>query len=174
VIIQVSELPGDGLTIDDPATVGSPYQDQTWHLDGVRLRVARDGMDVVVVGEVSATVPQTCGRCLESFRVGVRAALDLRFLPRPASADSLELSPDDFETDFYADDQLDLGALVETETTLALPMKPLCRPDCLGLCPACGGNRNLITCACPARPPDPRLGGLRSLTIRLDHSRSDH
>jgi uncharacterized protein len=174
VIIQVSELPGEGLIVDDPVTIGSPYQDQSWRLDGVRLRVSRDGLDVVVAGEVDATVPQTCGRCLEAFPVTVRASLDLRFMPRPASADSLELSPDDFETDFYADNQLDLGAVVETETTLALPMKPLCRPDCQGLCPGCGGNRNLVRCACPERPPDPRLGGLGDLAARLDHSRWDH
>lgn len=173
MIIRVSELPGEGLTIDNPATVGSRYQDPSWHLDGVRLHVARDGMDVVVAGEVDATVPQICGRCLETFPVTLRASLDLRFMPRPASADSLELSPDDFETDFYANDQLDLGAVVETETTLALPMKPLCRPDCRGLCLACGGNRNLVSCACPERPPDPSLGGLRGLALRLDHSRSD-
>jgi uncharacterized protein len=174
VIIRVSELPGEGLTIDDPATVGSPYQDHSWHLDGLRLYVAREGLDVVVTGEVNATVPQTCGRCLEAFPVVVQAAIDLRFMPRPARADSLELSSDDFETDFYADDQLNLGAVVETETTLALPMKPLCRADCRGLCPVCGGNRNLVACACPACPPDPRLGGLGSLAARLDHSRSDH
>ncbi|MGH7335448.1 MAG: YceD family protein [Candidatus Rokuibacteriota bacterium] len=174
MIIRVSELPGEGLTIDDPATVGSPYQDRSWHLDGVRLHVARDGIDVVVGGEINATVSQTCGRCLEAFPVTVQAAIDLRFMPRPVSADSLELSPDDFETDFYADDQLDLGAVVEAETTLALPMKPLCQPDCRGLCPVCGGNRNLITCACPERPSDPRLGGLAHRAARLDHSRSDH
>jgi uncharacterized protein len=174
VIIRVSELPGEGLTIADPARPSLAYQDRSWHLDHVRLHVARDGMEVVVAGDVDATVPQTCGRCLEAFPVVVHAAIDLRFMPRPASADSHELSPDDFETDFYVDDQLDLAAVVETETTLALPMKPLCRSDCRGLCPACGGNRNLVACACPERPPDPRLGGLGGLAARLDHSRSDH
>jgi uncharacterized protein len=169
VIIQVSELQGDGLTIDDPGAVGAVYEDPSWRLDGVHLRVGRDGLDVVVEGEVEATVPQTCGRCLEAFPVAVRAAIDLRFLPRPARADSLELSTDDFETDFFADDQLDLGAVIETETTLALPMKPLCREDCRGLCPACGGNRNLVACTCPERTPDPRLAVLRDLAARHDH-----
>ena len=174
MIIRVSDLPGEGLTIDDRARLSLAYQDRSWHLETVRLHVARNGMEVVVTGDVDATVPQTCGRCLEAFPVVVHSAIDLRVMPRPASADSHELSPDDFETDFYADDQLDLAAMVETETTLALPMKPLCRSDCRGLCPACGSNRNLVACACPERPPDPRLGGLRGLAARLDHSRSDH
>jgi uncharacterized protein len=99
----------------------------------------------------------------------VQAPVDLRFIPRPATGDSLELSTDDFETDFFTNDELDLGAVIETETTLALPMKPLCRESCLGLCPACGVNRNLVACTCPERPSDPRLAVLRDLAAPLDH-----
>jgi len=168
VIIRISDLPGEGLTIDEAAALGSPFEDPSWRLDGVHLRVARDGADVVVEGQVEATIPQVCSRCLESLPVQVRAPIDLRFLPRPAIADTIELSSDDFETDFYADDQLDLGALVRTETTLALPMKALCQPGCRGLCPRCGANRNLEACAC-ANPPDPRLAGLRALADRREH-----
>ncbi len=90
-------------------------------------------------------------------------------VPRPATKDSVELGADDLDVDFYVDDQLDLNRVVETETTLALPMKPLCREDCRGLCPACGGNRNLVACACAGRAPDPRLAALRDLATRLRH-----
>lgn len=169
MIIRVSELQGEGLTIDNPSDLGSPFEDPLWRLDRVQLHVALDGADVVVEGVVDATVPQTCGRCLEPFPVGVRAPIDLRFVPRPPLGDTIELSSDDFETDFYAGDQLDLGAVVQTETTLALPMKPLCRPECRGLCPVCGGNRNVAACACPARAGDPRFAALKSLEIRRDH-----
>ena len=169
MIIRISDLPGEGVTIGDPAILGSPFEDRSWRLDRVRLHVARDGADVVVAGEVEATVPQVCGRCLENMPVPVRAVVDLRFVPRPAIADSVELSRDDFETDFYADDQLDLGAVVRTETTLALPMRALCQPGCRGLCPRCGQNRNLGTCACPADEPDPRFAGLRRLAAGHEH-----
>jgi len=168
VIIRVSELQGEGMTIDDPAALGWSFEDRSWRLDGIHLRVGRDGADVVVDGVAEATVPQTCGRCLESFPVAVRAPIDLRVVPRPSVGDTIELSNDDFETDFYADDQLDLGGILQTETTLALPMKPLCQPGCRGLCRGCGANRNLAPCACPERPPDPRLAGLRGLSARRD------
>jgi uncharacterized protein len=46
---------------------------------------------------------------------------------------------------------------------LALPMKPLCRPDCQGLCPVCGKNRNVETCACQSEWVDPRMEALRRL-----------
>lgn len=169
MIIRVSELPGEGLTIDDPCALGSAFEDGSWRLDRIHLHVAVEGADVVVGGVVEVTVPQTCGRCLEGFPLGVRAPIDLRFVPRPPIGDTIELSSDDFETGFYAGDQLDLGAVVQTETTLALPMKPLCRPNCRGLCPVCGGNRNLAPCACPERPRDPRFAALKALAARRDH-----
>ena len=169
MIIRISELLGEGLTIDDPAALGGAFEDRSWHLDALHLRVSQDGAEVVVEGAVDATIPQACSRCLEPFPVSVRAAIDLRFMPRPSAGDTIELSTDDFETGFYVDDQLDLGSIVQTEATLALPMKPLCKPGCRGLCPVCGANRNLEPCACPERPPDPRLAGLRALSGRRDH-----
>ena len=64
------------------------------------------------------------------------------------------------------DDQLDLGRVLETETTLALPMRALCREDCRGLCPVCGGNRNAEACACRSEATDPRWAALRGLVVR--------
>lgn len=167
MIIRISELPPDGLTVRDAAAFGAPFADPTWRLGAIDLHVRQDGVDVVVDGRVEATVPQVCGRCTEPFPVEVRVTVASRFVPRPGTADAVELSEDDLETDVYANDQLDLAALVETETTLALPMKPLCRDDCRGLCPVCGGNRNVTACACHERKPDPRLAVLKDLAARV-------
>jgi uncharacterized protein len=167
MIIQVSAIPDTGLTIQDTALAASPFRDRSWRLDALTLHIERDGADVVVTGDVRATVSLVCGRCLEAFPVQVRAAVDLRFIPRPGTADTVELGADDLDLDFYDHDQLDLGGLIEAETTLALPMKPLCREDCRGLCPACGGNRNQAPCSCDRRPPDPRMAALRELAARL-------
>jgi len=53
------------------------------------------------------------------------------------------------------------------ETLLALPMKPLCREECKGFCPVCGGNRSLSPCTCEVKLSDPRLEVLRGLAERL-------
>ena len=169
MIIKVSELEDDGLAVTDPSALAGAYSDASWRLEAVGLQVQPDGADVVVQGRVTATVPQMCGRCLEAFPARVDANVDVRLMPRPATGDAIELGRDDLDVDFYVDDQLDLDRVVETETTLALPMKPLCREDCRGLCPACGGNRNLVACACAERAPDPRLAPLRDLASRLRH-----
>ncbi len=166
MIIRVSELPDDSLLIDETAFAVSPYADPSWHLDRVQLQVDKDGDEVDVRGQVRASVPQLCGRCAEGFTGGVTADVDLRFAPKPARVDDAELGRDDLDTDFYVGDQIDLGRVIETETTLALSMKPLCDPGCRGLCPVCGANRNLNPCACVERAPDPRLTVLKTLTER--------
>ena len=76
------------------------------------------------------------------------------------------LAADDLETDVYRNGELDLTALLETEATLALPMKPLCREGCRGLCPVCGGNRNVTPCACEPHAPDPRWAALKGWAER--------
>jgi DUF177 domain-containing protein len=167
MIIRVSELPREGLTVEDVSQFASAFGDRSWQLEAVTLALEPDGSDVLVQGEIQATAPQECGRCLETFSARIAARVDLRMSPRPAGADSIELGADDLDMDFYVDDQLDLTALVLNETTLALPMKPLCREECRGLCPMCGGNRNLVACECRERQPDPRLVALGTLSARL-------
>jgi len=166
MMIRVSELEDEGLAVTDPRSLEPAFSDPSWRLDALSLTIAPDGVDVVVQGRMTATVPQTCGRCLESFPARVDATVDVRLVPRPATKDSVKLGADDLDVDFYVDDQLDLNRVVETETTLALPMKPLCDPACRGLCPVCGTNRNLNPCACVERAPDPRLAVLKTLTGR--------
>ncbi len=169
MIIRVSDLPDEGLTIANVGEFPAPFTDRSWRLDTIRVHVSRDGSDVVVLGDLAASVPLTCGRCLKEFRADVRPTVNVRYVPRPAASADAELVADDLDLDFYQNDELDLTALVETEATLALPMKPLCRDDCRGLCPVCGGNRNVAPCACPVRPPDPRLAALRDLAARPNH-----
>src|SRR5688572_25388004 len=166
MIIRVSELPDESLSIDETAFATSPYADPSWHLERLSLTIDRDGDEVDVRGQVRSSVPQLCGRCAEGFTAPVTADIDLRFAPRPARVDGAELGRDDLDVDFYVDDQIDLARVIENETTLALPMKPLCDAGCRGLCPTCGVNRILDPCACAERAPDPRLAVLKTLATR--------
>jgi uncharacterized protein len=166
MIIRVSELDESGLRIDDVAALGPVFTDPAWRLESVALEVEPDGNDVFVHGRLAATMPQTCSRCLEDFAARVDAPVDVRLVPKPSGADSVELGADDLDVDFYENDELDVTRVVANEATLALPMKPLCREDCRGLCRACGANRNVTPCTCDTRPPDPRLAALGDLAAR--------
>jgi uncharacterized protein len=165
--IKVSEIPEEGRSIEGVAEFPHPFQDAAWILQDLSLLVEKDGSDVLVRGRMRARAPQTCGRCLEPFPFEVVAQVDTRYRPRPARGEEVELSPDDLEVDFYVDDLLDVDRLLQTETELGLAMKPLCRPDCRGLCAVCGGNRNVTPCACEVRSPDPRPAALKDLAERL-------
>ena len=169
MIVRVPDIPTEGLSVTDAAALGAAFRDPNWHLEGVQLHLERDGIDVFVTGELRATVTQTCGRCLEPSEATATVPINVRLVPRPGTGDTVELAADDLDVDFYEKDEFDLGALIEAETALALPMKPLCREGCLGLCLVCGGNRNVVACGCPPRPADPRLAVLKDLAARLPH-----
>jgi DUF177 domain-containing protein len=118
-----------------------------------------------LVGRVETMVELVCGRCLEPFLWPIDGPFDLRYQPRreATSEADLKIEEDDFSTAFYENDAIDLVQLMREQFYLALPMKPLCRPDCRGLCPRCGTNLNRDTCACTSDWIDPRFAALKKL-----------
>ncbi|MDH4066252.1 MAG: DUF177 domain-containing protein [Acidobacteriota bacterium] len=139
----------------------------TVHKDHDRFRL---------VGTVATTLELPCSRCLEPFRWPVNASFDLRYLPHgdgpgrdTGSGDEVESTDDDVSTTFYQDETIDLGALMREQFFLAVPMKPLCREACRGLCSQCGVNLNTQSCACSPRWDDPRLSGLKALISERKH-----
>lgn len=118
-----------------------------------------------LVGRVKTTLEMPCSRCLEPFRIDVDAPFDLRYQPHAEhhGAGEREIEADDIDTAFYENDEIDLGQLMQEQFYLALPMKPLCKDDCKGLCPHCGTNLNKSTCDCHTHWEDPRLAALRAL-----------
>lgn len=76
----------------------------------------------------------------------------------------LELATDDLDVFPYAGDAVDLEPLVREQFILAVPFAPLCKDDCLGLCPQCGIDKNVESCACE-KPIDPRFAALQGLKL---------
>jgi uncharacterized protein len=172
MIIKVSEIPEGGLRLEGAHTFPEPFQDRSWRLEEVELAVEKEGDTVLVNGHLRSRVPQVCSRCLESYEALVDAAVSTRLVPAPAArGEERELAAADLETDVFHHDQVDLDALIETETTLGLPMKPLCREGCRGLCPSCGSSRNGEPCGC-APVADPRWSPLKGLADRLSKNRA--
>ena len=127
--------------------------------------IYKDKQQFRLVGRVTTTLELPCSRCLEPFAWPVDAEFDLRYQPHTTNTGEGEraIEEDDLTTAFYQNDEVDLGQLMQEQFYLSLPMKPLCREDCAGLCPVCGINRNRGTCACNTQWEDPRLAALRSL-----------
>ena len=118
-----------------------------------------------LVGRVRTELELTCSRCIETYRFPIDAEFDQRYLPSSAASSEAdrEVEEDDLETSYYTDDEIDLSQLMREQFYLALPMKPLCREDCKGLCAQCGTNLNTGTCDCAPVWEDPRLAALKAI-----------
>lgn len=130
------------------------------------FEIQKDKNRFRLIGTVTTELELSCGRCLEPYRLPVNAAFDVRYLPASSASTEPEheVANDDLETSYYRDDRIDLNELIREQFYLVLPMKPLCRDECRGLCPQCGTNLDAGTCDCRSGwERDPRLAVLKSL-----------
>jgi uncharacterized protein len=117
----------------------------------------------LVRGRLTGAVVMPCNRCAEDAPVPLMADFE-EFETLPASSRKTgEESRIILRDGVFL---LDLGSLCWEEFLLALPLAPLCRSDCKGVCPVCGVNLNNGPCVCARGEPDPRLAALRDLKIR--------
>lgn len=106
-----------------------------------------------------------CQRCLEPVRDEVRGevALVLRRESAQPMQGEHQLEEEDLGIVYVGGETFDTRPLLLEQMQLAVPMKPLCREDCKGLCPHCGANRNEGGCDCEDEWVDPRWAALEAL-----------
>lgn len=90
---------------------------------------------VLVQCRLTAEIKLVCSRCLDSFLLPISFTAEEEFVPVPDMSGDLALSSSEQSEEFTIDNKniLDLSELIRQYTLLNLPMKPLCRPDCLGI-----------------------------------------
>jgi len=127
--------------------------------------IQKDKEKFRLVGAARTEIELPCSRCLEPFRIPVTTPFDVRFHPASemGGEGEREVQDEDLDTSYYRDDRIDLNDLLREQFYLALPMKPLCRDECKGLCPQCGTNWNTGACTCTTDWEDPRLAVLKGL-----------
>jgi uncharacterized protein len=176
LVISVSEIPPEGLELS------APLSPDSLHVEGEGAFRLRDGGrvegrlekgdddSVHLRGRFAARLELECGRCLVPFELSLDQELDLFYLLQRDAAESeeeVELTDHDVVVAYYRGDRLDVGEALREQIVLALPLKPLCREDCRGLCASCGVNRNQTDCGCAeTATPDPRWSALAKLSGR--------
>jgi uncharacterized protein len=134
VKIDITRIPPEGLTLVEELTPGALDLDtEIVKFRGpiqVKAEVSKVLNLVTLRLSLNAPMQVSCSRCLQEFEAGFKKNLELHY-PVDNSGRLLDLDPD-----------------IRDEIILDYPVKPLCIPDCKGLCPSCGKNLNEGGCSC--------------------------
>ena len=140
-----------------------------------RGRIRRLDLGFLLDARLSTEQTLQCQRCLEPVTEPVEADVELLVQPpdENLAVGEVELDEEDLGVYVLEGEELDLDPLLVEQLQLAVPMRPLCREDCAGLCPTCGTNLNAGECACEEEVADPRWSGLAALRDRFAGSEDD-
>ncbi|MBU2549630.1 MAG: DUF177 domain-containing protein [Proteobacteria bacterium] len=150
---RLSELEGEPLSVAAPLTI--------------RLQLAPTGARIVTRGSIRTAIRSGCARCLDEFEQPVNEAVFTVFAPDSELDRRDEREAEALNQELYSGEEIDLWPVVQEQIILAVPIKPLCREDCQGLCPDCGRNRNQGSCDCGRTTGHPGLAGLEALRDKL-------
>jgi uncharacterized protein len=149
-MIDLSQLPPDGLRL--AGSLGAQALGDGTGLRGLdwQLWVLPSGADFFMEVKGRAVWEGCCSRCLEPLDLPL--VVETQFLgskdPDLVMRGSHTLGSQDLDVVFFPEPVLDEQALVREQFQLQVPMHPLCRETCAGLCPECGKNLNKGRCSC--------------------------
>jgi uncharacterized protein len=147
------ERPLPGVRVALAQLVDEPIQ------AALRLESVVEG--ILVTGEVQADARFTCARCLKEFPGDIDLDVCELYV---GSADLEDVDEDAYEV---SGTEVELEPMLRDAVTLALPLNPLCREDCMGLCSRCGRVLTSETCDCTEEDVDPRWAALDELRDKL-------
>ena len=139
------------------------------HINGP-IYLIRTDRTVILDADITAVTQETCSRCLEAAPVNISVKMDEEFYP--LNIDLMDhLDSNNEGNDHYHDPALiidkrnflDLTEGLSQALIAAIPIAPLCKDECLGICAICAVNRNLIDCSCPQSRSDLRWESLDKL-----------
>ncbi len=162
--IIVSSIPEDGL--EEELQIPLSFDDIALKKDvRVLLRASKLANKVLVAGKITSEAELVCSRCLNNFPYPVKINFNAEYVPYSKITGEEEhgLTKEELDVSFYQGDEINIEGLIKEHIILAVPMKPLCKSDCRGLCLKCGENLNEISCDCSFEEIDPRLEPLKKL-----------
>ena len=124
-----------------------------------KISLMRTGRGILAKGTLHTEVGTSCSRCLNLFNCPLVFEIEEEYYSVTNVGNGTLLPPPDEPGGFTIDENhiLDLTGGIRQYALLEIPMKPLCRDDCAGLCPVCGQDLNYGACACPLEEIAPSL-----------------
>jgi uncharacterized protein len=176
--LNIQEIPEEGLTLElsvdettvaELASLGSEgAQYRLLKPLKAHLKISLAGSIVSVRGSLEAAISVNCSRCLKGFTHTTEPAFNLYYVRggKEHEEREKELTAEEVEINYLEGDVLDTTELLLEQFSLNLAMKPLCRSDCKGLCPACGADINKGPCGCKKEKRiDPRFASLKDFKL---------
>ena len=173
MIVDLKSIPGEGikkfeftLAMDWWAPAENNYQIEDIESPiNVKIEIYRVGQKKVLNGALKGALRVVCDRCLDTYSQEVESEFNSFLIPAPEDVEKveLELMEDDMEVVFIRDDEIDLHDIIREQLYLSLPIKCLCRNNCLGLCAKCGCNLNDNACECSIGHGHPGFAVLNKL-----------
>ncbi len=173
MIIRVSEIPEEGLYLD------IKDERREFEYSGINLKLSKpfsgfmtvkraSAKRVIIEGSVKVSLILICSRCLSEFEFEICETFKDEFFPvEDFNYTEKELSKSELDMLFYCKDEIDLSSVYLEKVYLSIPMKPLCKDDCKGICPLCGKNLNEGLCGCDRKSLDPRWAALLDIKEKL-------
>ncbi|HEY6839070.1 MAG TPA: DUF177 domain-containing protein [Geobacteraceae bacterium] len=135
----------------------------------VRLEVTitREYDHIRVQGQVGTAVRLSCSRCLADYETDISSAFTIFYTPTSGELldEEIELTEEDLVSAGYEGDEIDLAPVVAEQIIMAIPLKPLCKEECLGLCSNCGADLNVAPCECERAAVNLKFSALQNLKI---------
>jgi uncharacterized protein len=156
--------------IDEPADITGCGQ--SYPVQG-SIRLTRTNRGILVQGTLKTTIPAECGRCLREFDSPLSFSLEEEFFPVIDVNSGIYVEIPDEPGSFTIDEHhiLNLDEAIRQNALLQVPMKPLCREDCKGICQSCGQDLNKNQCRCIVEEYDPRWAKLAQLAVKKKSTR---
>ena len=159
--VNVQNIPPEGLHLnfaEHPVILESESLVVKGSIEGMLSMQKLGEVDVHVRGSLSAHLLLPCGRCLNAFDHLVESDFYVdctHEIKTPVGGLEYRLSGEDLNLQFYQGETLDINEIIESQIHLEIPMVPLCKEDCKGLCPTCGEDLNTNICGCLVTPKIP-------------------
>ena len=116
------------------------------------------------MGDVTTRIEVECSRCLEPCVVPMQVHFEETFQPSVNMMTGVPLPPsEDAALQIDEHHLLDLSEIVRQYILTNMPLHPVCRPDCQGLCPECGADLNQGPCSCASLPTSGPFAALAPL-----------
>jgi uncharacterized protein len=131
------------------------------------LALRREGDLIRLEGRVATRVALICSCCLTEFAADIDSPFTIIYSRQSGQLkdEEVELGEEDLISVDYSGDEIDLAPELAEQVALEIPLKPLCREGCLGLCSVCGADLNAGECGCDRREVNLKFGALKDLKI---------